>query len=157
MSQVSSQWIAVLYPEQICGDHFTAILCKWLKGQNTSVGIELIELTEPSDTLNYKSIIKNCFSRTILHVFLLFVFVWNKIFCPKNWAVFYLLLLLLLLWLLSFLLLLLLLLFIWVGIRYYSAKCSVFSGTLFIKTKGIRDSLTTVTKKRSPIHFSDTI
>ena len=90
------------------GDHFTTILCKWLKGQNTSVEIELIELTEPSATLNYKSIIKNCFSRTILHVFLLFIFVWNKILCPKNWAVFYLLLLLLLLLLSSFLLLLLL-------------------------------------------------
>ena len=34
-------------------------------------GIGLIELTEPSDTLNYKPFFKHCISQTILHVFLL--------------------------------------------------------------------------------------
>ena len=58
--------------------------CKRVKGQNTSMEIGLIELTEPSDTLNYKPFFKDCILQTILHVFSLFIFVWNKILCPKN-------------------------------------------------------------------------
>ena len=71
------------------GGNFTATLCQPLRSQNTSMRICLIELTEPSDTLNYKPFFKHCILETILHVFLLFTFVWNKIFCSKNWAVFY--------------------------------------------------------------------
>ena len=71
------------------GDSFTATPCIVLRGQNTSVGTGLIELTEPSDTLNYKLFFKHCYLQTILHAFLLLIFVWNKIFCSKNWAVFY--------------------------------------------------------------------
>ena len=51
------------------GDNFTSILQKQLQGQNTFVGIGLIELIEPSYTLNYRSIFKHC----IL-----------QIFCSKN-------------------------------------------------------------------------
>ena len=47
-------------------------------------GIELIELTEASDTLNYKPVFKHCILHIVLFVFLLFIYVWNKIFCPKN-------------------------------------------------------------------------
>ena len=54
------------------------------KGQNKAVGIGLIKLTETSDTSNYKSFFKHCILQTILHVFLLFTFVRNKIFCSKN-------------------------------------------------------------------------
>ena len=54
--------------------------CQRLRIQNTSVEIELIELTETSDTLNYKPLFKHC----ILHVFLLFMFVWYKVFYSKN-------------------------------------------------------------------------
>ena len=71
------------------GGNFTPTPCKRLCGQNTSVGIGLIELTEPSDTLNNKPFVNHCILQTILHVFLLFIFVWNKIFCCKNWTVFY--------------------------------------------------------------------
>ena len=46
--------------------------------------IELIELTEPSDTLDYNPFFKHCILLTILHVFLLLIFVWNKIFFSKN-------------------------------------------------------------------------
>ena len=53
------------------------------------VGIELIELTEPSDTLNYKPFFKHWILQNILHVFLFFIFAWSKIFCSKNSAVFY--------------------------------------------------------------------
>ena len=56
---------------------------------DTVVWMGLIELTEPSDTLNYKLFFKHCILQTILHVFFLFIFVWNKILCSKNWAVFY--------------------------------------------------------------------
>ena len=49
-----------------------------------SVGIGLIELTEPSNTLNYKSFFQHCILQTVLAIFLLFIFVWNKIFCSKN-------------------------------------------------------------------------
>ena len=52
--------------------------------------IGLLELIEPSDTLNYKPFFTNCMLQTILQIsFLLFIFSWNKIFGSKNWAVFY--------------------------------------------------------------------
>ena len=37
-----------------------------LRGQNTWAGIGLIELTEPSDTLNYKPFFKYCALQIIL-------------------------------------------------------------------------------------------
>ena len=37
-------------------------------------GIGLIERTEPSDTLNYKSCFKHCILQTILQVFFLLIF-----------------------------------------------------------------------------------
>ena len=43
------------------GDNFTPTSCKWLRGQNTLVGIGLIELTDPSDTLNYKPFLNIAF------------------------------------------------------------------------------------------------
>ena len=46
-----------------------------MKLRDMSVGIELIEPTEPSDTLNYKPFFKHCILQTILHLFLLFIFV----------------------------------------------------------------------------------
>ena len=51
------------------GDNFTSILQKQLQGQNTFMGIGLIELIEPSYTLNYRLLFKHC----IL-----------QIFCSKN-------------------------------------------------------------------------
>ena len=51
------------------GDNFTSILQKQLQGQNTFVAIGLIELIEPSYTLNYRLLFKHC----IL-----------QIFCSKN-------------------------------------------------------------------------
>ena len=47
--------------------------------QNTSMGLGLIELTEPSDTLNYKPFFKHCILQTILHVFLLFICSFYKV------------------------------------------------------------------------------
>ena len=52
----------VLYPKQ------------YRMGEFTSVGIGLIELTEPPDTLNYKPLIKHCILQTILHVLLLYLY-----------------------------------------------------------------------------------
>ena len=54
--------------------NFTPAPRQALRGQTTSVGIGLIELTEPSDTLNYKLFFKLCILQTVLHV-LLFGFV----------------------------------------------------------------------------------
>ena len=51
------------------GDIFISILQKQLQGQNTFVAIGLIELIEPSYTLNYRLLFKHC----IL-----------QIFCSKN-------------------------------------------------------------------------
>ena len=80
------QQITVLYPEKnMVGGNFTLNPRRGLLGQNISVGIWLIEVTEPSDTLNFNPFFKHC----ILHVFSLFIFVWSKIFCSKDWAVFY--------------------------------------------------------------------
>ena len=72
------------------GENFTATSRKRARDQNASVEIRLIELIEPSDTSNYKSFFKHRILQTILHVFWLFIFVWNKIFFSKNlFAVFY--------------------------------------------------------------------
>ena len=71
------------------GDNFTPTLCKQLRGQNASVGIGLIELTGPSDTFSCQLFFKYCILQTILQVFLLLIFVWNKIFCARNWVIFY--------------------------------------------------------------------
>ena len=71
------------------GVNFTPFRRQWLRGQNTSMGIRLIELTELSDTLNDKPFFKHCILQIILHILLLFIFVLNKIFCSKNWAVSY--------------------------------------------------------------------
>ena len=71
------------------GDNLTPTPRQWLWGQNTSVGIGLIELAEPSDLLNYKLFLKHCILQSILRIFLLFKFVWNKIFCSKYRVVCY--------------------------------------------------------------------
>ena len=56
--------------------NLTPIPHRQLLGHNTSVGIGLIELTEVSDKLNNNPPFKHCILQTILHVFLLFIFVW---------------------------------------------------------------------------------
>ena len=58
--------------------------CLCAQGQNMLVGIELIELTKPCNTLNYEWFFKHCMLQTILHVFLLFLSVWNKTFALKS-------------------------------------------------------------------------
>ena len=55
-----------------------------LRVKNMSVKIGLIELTEPSDTLNYKPFFKHCILQTILHEFLLFIFVWKIYFVLRT-------------------------------------------------------------------------
>ena len=71
------------------GRNCTFTVRQRLRDQKTSVEIGLIELTEPLDTLNYNSYFKHCHLQTVLHVLLFFILVWKKIFCSKNWAVFY--------------------------------------------------------------------
>ena len=44
--------------------------------------------SEPFDSLNYKPFFYHSCLETISHVSLLFIFVWNKISCSTNWAVF---------------------------------------------------------------------
>ena len=53
------------------------------------MGKGLTELTESSDTLRYKPFFIHCILQTVLSIFLLFIFVSDKIFCFKNWVVFY--------------------------------------------------------------------
>ena len=45
-------------------DNFTPTLSHHLRGQYTSVGLELIELPEPSDTLNLKLFFKHYILQT---------------------------------------------------------------------------------------------
>ena len=81
MCRVSSQLIAVLIQKKNDREKsFIPTPRKRLRGQKTSVGITLIELTG----LNYKPFFKHCILQTILYVFLVFIIVWNKIFCFKN-------------------------------------------------------------------------
>ena len=54
------------------------------RGQNKTVVIGLIGLNESSDTLNYDRFFKHSILEHILQLFLLFILVSNKIFCPKN-------------------------------------------------------------------------
>ena len=52
--------------------------------------IIMIKLTETFDPLNYKPYFKYYYIlQTALHLFSMFIFVWNKIFCFKNRALFY--------------------------------------------------------------------
>ena len=90
MDQVSSQETTVLYPgTKYDKGNFTPTTYKQLWDQKSSVGIWLIKPTEPSDPLNFETFFKHCILKTVLHIFLLFVFVWNKIFYSKNLVVFY--------------------------------------------------------------------
>ena len=59
-----------------------------LQGQNRSVWIRLIKLIEPPDTFNYNQFFKHCFVKIILLIFW-FIFVWDKMFYLKIWAVLY--------------------------------------------------------------------
>ena len=61
---------------------------QWLQARHTSVGIGLIELTKPSNALHHKLLFRNFILQNFLQV-LSFMFVWNKIFCSRNWAIFY--------------------------------------------------------------------
>ena len=81
---------------------------QWLQARHTSVGIGLIELTKPSNALHHKPLFKNFILQNFLQV-LSFMFVWNKIFCSRNWAIFYIFFHL-----------------VWVENRCYSIKDSVF-------------------------------
>ena len=103
-----------------------------LLGQNTPVGIVLIELTKQSDKLNYKPFLKHCILQTILHAFLSFLFVWSKIFCSKNWALFFFFFILF---------------FFFDFVRGVAFDVTVLkfcvSGVLCMKLKNMRDSLAT--------------
>ena len=103
-----------------------------LLGQNTPVGIGLIELTKQSDKLNYKPFLKHCILQTILHAFLSFLFVWSKIFCSKNWALFFFFFILF---------------FFFDFVRGVAFDVTVLkfcvSGVLCMKLKNMRDSLAT--------------
>ena len=66
------------------GDDFTPTSRKGLLVQSMSVVMRLTELAEPSDTLNYKPFFKHCILQTILHIILLLILVWSKVFYSKN-------------------------------------------------------------------------
>ena len=102
-----------------------------LLGQNTPVGIGLIELTKQSDKLNYKPFLKHCILQTILHAFLSFLFVWSKIFCSKNWALFF------------FLFFLIFFDFVRGVVFDVTVLKFCVSGVLCMKLKNMRDSLAT--------------
>ena len=57
------------------------------KRLNKLVRIGLIELTEPSDTLNYRSFYKHCIWHTVLHVFFIFVCILSELYFTYFWFV----------------------------------------------------------------------
>ena len=65
-------------------DNFTPTIHKQFQGQNTSVGIELIELTDPSDTLNHRPFFKHYILQTVLHVLFCFYLCETKPFVLKT-------------------------------------------------------------------------
>ena len=66
------------------GGNFTPSPRQRLQGQNTSVGIMLTELTEPSDTLKYKPFSKHCILQTILNKFFFLYLCGTKSFVLKT-------------------------------------------------------------------------
>ena len=66
------------------GGNFTPILRQVLRGQNTSVEIGLIELTEPFDTLNYKPFFKHYIFQLFYTYFYCFYFCGTKSFFVKT-------------------------------------------------------------------------
>ena len=72
-----------LFGEKYDGSNFTPTHRLLLQDQIMLIRIWLIELTEPYDTLNYKPLFKHCILQIILHVFLLFISLWSKIFCSQ--------------------------------------------------------------------------
>ena len=77
-----------LFRKKFDSDNFTPTHRKRLRGPNTSVRLGLIELTEASVTLNFRPLFIDCILQTVSQAFLLFIFVWYKVFPPKSWAVF---------------------------------------------------------------------
>ena len=54
--------------------NFIPTLHQRLRGQNRSVGMGFIELSQTSDTVIHKPFFKHYILQTVLHVFLLFIF-----------------------------------------------------------------------------------
>ena len=54
------------------GGDFTPTPRRRLRGQDTLVGIRLIELTEPSDTLKYKPFFRYCFYKLFTNFYKVF-------------------------------------------------------------------------------------
>ena len=97
-----------------------------LRGQNMTVGIMLTELTEFSDTLNYKPFFKHSIiyklTNYFTRVFIVYICL-NKIFCSKNCADFYI---------------------FWSAQKWHSTLLKVFYKVFIIRRlQGIRDSLAT--------------
>ena len=87
MCQVPNQSIALLYSKKkkkMVGIISLPPYCQRSRDQDTLLEMGLVELAVPSEKLNYMPSFKHCILKTILHVFLLFIYVWNKIFCSKN-------------------------------------------------------------------------
>ena len=88
--QVSRQSVTVLYPEKsmvgVISPFFTPFPSLSPITRSTYVGGNRVnwDLIEPSDTWNYNSFFKHFILQTILHVFLLFIFLWSKVCCCKN-------------------------------------------------------------------------
>ena len=94
------------------GGNFAPTPRKRLRGQNTSVGIWLIELTEPSETLDYKTFSNIIFYRRFYTSFYCLYLWGTKYFVRKTWLYF------IFSW------------FSWGGIRCYSIKGSMFMALL---------------------------
>ena len=75
--------------------------------------------------IKLQAMFKHCILKTILQVFLLLIFVWNEIFGSKNWFVFYICL-------------------AWFRVAFgVTVLKRICSGTLSIRSEGIRVSLAT--------------
>ena len=55
---------------------YVRIPCKQISGQNTLIGIGLIELTDPSETLNYESLFKHFVLQTIFTNYFTRIFIY---------------------------------------------------------------------------------
>ena len=85
MCQVSSQSIAILYPEKKYDrGKFTPTPRQRFPCQNTSAGIRLIELTKSSDTLNYMPFLSTAFIKLFYAYFYCLYLCGTKSFVLKT-------------------------------------------------------------------------
>ena len=115
--QVNKYHVPIQKKKVLLGNCTPTPTLQWLPSQNTMVGIELIELTEPSDTLNHSPFLNIAFYK------LLYTYCYFSYLCEKKYFVLEIELYLILSWFVAFV--------GWYSVLLFSMFC--VSGAFFYK------------------------